>query len=146
MVDSSSPVTIFTIDDIKEKMKRKTSFIRELPKDEHVDLNRRKLNLLGYICHLEVGESKLHKARILIAEKGVKSLIGRDWLNAFNYKFVSPNQKEGNQAISKTNVKSEQPDKLNKPREAEKSKKDIHNETNEQIILKKKQFNEQFTR
>ena len=33
MVDSGSPVTIFPIDEIKEIMKRKTLFIRELPKD-----------------------------------------------------------------------------------------------------------------
>ena len=96
MVDSGSPVTIFEVDEIKEIMK-KTLFIRELPGDElYVDFNRRKLNLLGYIfCQLEVGNSKLQKARILVAEEGAKSLIGRDWLNAFNYKFSSPNKKEG---------------------------------------------------
>ena len=89
MVDSGSPVTIFEIDELKKIMKRKTLFIRELPSDEeYVDFNRKKLDLLGYIfCHLEIGESKLHKARILIAQKGAKSLIGRDWLNAFNYKL-----------------------------------------------------------
>ena len=99
----SDSVTIFEIDDTKEIMKRKTLFIRELPEDEeYVDFNRRKLGLLGYIfSNLEVGESKLQKGRIMIAEKGAKSLIGRDWLTALNYKFVSPNQKEGNQAIYK---------------------------------------------
>ena len=51
-----------------------------------------KLNLLGYvICHLEVGDRKLQKARIFVAEQGAMSLIGRGCLNAFNYKFVSPN-------------------------------------------------------
>ena len=48
MVDSDSQV-IFEIDDIKEKMKRKASFIRELPEDEeYVVFKRRKLNLMGY--------------------------------------------------------------------------------------------------
>ena len=83
MVDSGSPVTILTIFEIKEIkriMKRKTLFIRQLPEDEeYVDFNKRKLNLLGYVfCQLEVGESKMQKARILVAERGAKSLIGRD--------------------------------------------------------------------
>ena len=95
MMDSGSPVTIFEIGDTKRILKRKTLFIRQLPEDEeYVDFN--KLNLLGYVfCQLEVGESKLRKARILAAEREAKSLIGRDWLDAFNYKFVSPNQNEG---------------------------------------------------
>ena len=103
MLDSGSPVTIFEIDELKKIMKRKTSFIRELPSDEeYVDINWKKLNLLGYIfCHLEFGESKLHKARISIAQKGAKSLIGRDWLKAFNYQFVSPTQGEGKQGFYK---------------------------------------------
>ena len=101
MVDSGSPVTTFAIDEIKQIMNRKTLFIRELPKDEdYVDFNKRKLQLLGYIfCHLEVGNSNLNKARILIADEGAKSLIGRDWLNTFNYKFASPTKSEGNKAI-----------------------------------------------
>ena len=121
MVDSGSPVTKFEIDELKKMMKRKTLFIREIPSDEdHVDFNRKKLNLLGYIfCHLEVGESKLHKTRILIAEKGAKSVFGRDWL-----KFVSPNQSEGKQAIYKIGNNSKQPIKLNKPSELEKERKE----------------------
>ena len=35
MVDSGSPITIFAIDEIKEIMKQKTLFIRELPKGEN---------------------------------------------------------------------------------------------------------------
>ena len=71
---------------------------------EYVDFNKQKLNLLGY--QLDVGKSKNQKARILIAEKGAKSLILPDWLNASNYQFVSPNQKEGNNAISKVTTKN----------------------------------------
>ena len=142
MVDSGSPVTIFEIDDLKKIMKRKTLFIKELPSDEeYVDFNRKRLNLLGYIfCHLEVGESKLHKARILIAQKGAKALIGRDWLKAFNYKFVSPNQSEGKQAIYKIISNSNKNSKIEKENE-----KNIHNEVNEQTKIKE-QFNELFTR
>ena len=122
MVDSASPVTSFEIDDIKKIMKQKTLFIRELPNnEEYVDFNRQKLNLLGYVfSQLEVGNSKLQKARVLVAEKGAKSLIGRDWLNASKYKFVSPNQKEGKNANYRINAKLEQPNKTNKPSEVEK--------------------------
>ena len=67
-----------------------------------MDLNKQKLNLLRYVvCQLEVGDSKFQKARILVAERGAKSLIGKDWLNAFNYKCVSPNQNEGERKICK---------------------------------------------
>ena len=99
IVDSRSPVREFEIKEIKRILKRKTLFIRQLPEDEeNVDFNKRKLNFLCYVfCQLEVGDSKLQKARILVAGRGAKSVIGRDWLNAFNYKLVSPNQNEGNQ-------------------------------------------------
>ena len=125
---------------------KKTLFIRQLPEDEeYVDFNKRKLNLLGYIfCQLEVGDSKLQKARILIAERGAKSLIGRDWLNAFNYKFVSPNQNEGKRTICKITsgttqpIKSDKPNKTNEP-------ENWNNQQNEQIKLKQ-QFKELFER
>ena len=139
MVDSGSPVTIFGVEEIKEIMQRQTLFIRDLPSDgKYVDLNRRKLNLLCYIfCQLEVGNSKLQKARILEAEKAAKSLIERNWLNAFNYKFVSPNHKEGKPAIYKINLKSEQQAKPNKTSEVStNSKMNIHIEINEQTKLK----------
>ena len=148
MVDSGSPVTIFEIDELMKKMTRKTLFIRELPSDEeYVDFNRKKLDFLGYIfCHRDVGERKLHKARILIAQKTAKSLIGRDWLPAFNHKFVSPNQSEGKQAFYKISCNSKQPTNLNKTGEIEKeNEKTIHKEVNEQTKLKK-QFSELFTR
>ena len=72
----------------------------------------------------------------MIAEKA-----GSNWLDAIRWMlsatFSSHNQKEGNQAICKINAKTLQPDNLNKPSEAVKeSKRDIQNETNEQIKLK----------
>ena len=75
MVDSGSPVTKFEIEEIKRIMKRKTTFIGQLPEDEeYVDFNKEKLNLLGYVfCQLEVGDRKLQEARILVAERGAKS-------------------------------------------------------------------------
>ena len=122
MVDSGSPVTMFEIEDIKRIMKRKTLFIRQLPEDEeYADFNKRKLNFRGYVfCQLEVGDSKLQKARILVAERGAKSLIGRDWLNAFNYKFVSPNQNEGKRNICKVTRGTTKPNKTEKPNKTSK--------------------------
>ena len=122
MVDSGSPVTIFEIEEIKRIMKRKTLFIGQLTEDEeYVDFNKRKLNLLGFVfCQLEVGESRMQKARILVAERRDKSLIGRDWLNAFNYKFVSPNQNEGNAIICKITSGTTKPIKTTKPGETTK--------------------------
>ena len=73
-VDSGSPVTIFEIEEIKRIMRRKTLLIRQLPEDEeNVDVNKKKLNILGDVfCQLEVGDSKLQKARILVAERETK--------------------------------------------------------------------------
>ena len=146
MVDSGSPVTIFEIEEIKRIMKRKTLFIRQLPEDEeYVDFNERKLNLLGYVfCQLDVGDSKLQKARILIAERGAKSLIGRDWLNAFNYKFVSPNQNEGKRTICKITSGTTQPIKLDKPNKTNEPENG-NDQQNEQTKLKQ-QFKELFER
>ena len=138
MVDFGSPVTIFAIDELKQIMNRKTLFIRELPKDEeYVDFNKRKLQLLGYIfCHLEVGDSKLDKARILIADKGAKSLIGRDWLNAFNYKFVSPTKSEGNKDIYTIKQNIKQPSKTTQPSEQNNSESLNDNETTKRLDCK----------
>ena len=109
-------------------MKRKTLFIRELPDgEEYADFNKRTLNLLGYVfCQLEVGKSKLQKARVLVAEKGAKTLTGRDWLNAFNYRFGSPNQK-GNNAIYKVTTKNSLQKRTNKTNEAGKQTELIEN-------------------
>ena len=146
MVDSGSPVTIFEIEEIKRIMKRKTLFIRQLPEDEeYVDFNKRKLNRLGYVfCQLEVGESKMQKARILVAERGAKSQIGRDWLNAFNYKFVSPNQNEGKPIICKITSGTTKPNKTTKPSETTKPE-NWNDKQNEQIKLKQ-QFKDLFER
>ena len=150
MVDSGSPVTIFAIDEIKRIMKRKVLHIRDIPKDEeYVDFNKRKLNLLGFVfCQLEVGGSKLQKARILVAPKGAKSLVGRDWLNSFNYQFVSPNQSEGKPAIYKITQNKLQPNKTEKPNETElQTNNKINNNDNVSERIKiKNEFKELFTR
>ena len=80
MIDSGSPVTIFAIDELKRIMERETLQVRDLIKEEkYVDFNGKPLNLLGYVfCELQVGDSYIRKARVLVARKGYKSIIGRE--------------------------------------------------------------------
>ena len=56
----------------------------------------------------------------MVAERGAKSLIGRDWLNAFNYKFVSPNQNEGKPIICKVTSGTTKPIITTEPSETTK--------------------------
>ena len=49
IIDSGSPVSIFTASDLKKILKQTTVFARPLPSTEkYVDFNRRPLRLLGY--------------------------------------------------------------------------------------------------
>ena len=93
-----------------------------------------------------MGDSKLNKARILIANKGAKSLIGRDWLNAFNYKFVSPTKGEGNKAIYTIKQIIKQPNKTTQPSEQAKPKTWNDNDNNNEKIKLQNQFSSLFTR
>ena len=53
------------------------------------------MNLLGYVfCELQVGNQYIRKARILIAKKGTKSIIGREWLSTLRYRFTPKNEGE----------------------------------------------------
>ena len=90
MIDSGSPVTIFAIDELKRIMKRETLQVRDLIKEEkYVDFNGKQLNLLGYVfCELQVGDSYIRKARVLVARKGYKSIIGREWLSTLRFSFT----------------------------------------------------------
>ena len=94
MIDTGSPVTIYALDEIKKIMKRENLPVRDMVESErYVDFNGKPLQLLGYVfCELQVNESYIKKARILIAKKGTKSIIGREWLSTLNYQVV-PEQK-----------------------------------------------------
>ena len=94
MIDTGSPVTIFTAQALKDILQTTMLFVRPLPKDEvYVDFNNKLLNLMGFTCaKIQVGDKILQKGRILVGRNGTKSVIGRDWLAAFQYKVQPTNQ------------------------------------------------------
>ena len=96
MIDSGSPVTIFALDEMKQIMKRETFPVREMIEGErYVDFNGKALNLLRYVFReLQVGNQYIKKARILIAKKVTKSIIGREWLSTLRYRFTPVNEGE----------------------------------------------------
>ena len=77
-------------------MKRENLPVREMVKsDRYVDFNGKPLQLLGYVCcELQANDSYINKARILIAKKCTKSIIGREWLCTLNYQVVSEQKGE----------------------------------------------------
>ena len=89
---------------------------------------------------------KLVIARILIADKGAKSLIGRDWLNAFIYKFVSPTKSEGNKAIYTIKQNVKKASKTTQPSEQNNSKNLNDNDNHNEKIRLQNQFPSLFTR
>ena len=57
-----------------------------------MDFNGKPLQLLGYVfCELQVNDSYIKKARILIARSGSKWIIGREWLTTLRYKLQPQN-------------------------------------------------------
>ena len=93
MIESGSPITIFTQSDLRKILKRDVLFARPLPKgEEYVDYNRRPLNLLGFTTvDVKVGKKEIKKARVVITRDGKKSLIGRDWLTSLNFRVADTN-------------------------------------------------------
>ena len=58
-------------------------------------------------CELQVNDSYVKKARILIAKTGMKSIIGREWLSALRYKLVSEGELEVNSIEKETELSAE---------------------------------------
>ena len=89
MIDTGSPVTILALDEAKRIMKRDKLQVRPMIEgDRYVDFNGKPLQLLGYVfCELQVDESYVREARILIAQNGSKSIIGREWLSTLRNKL-----------------------------------------------------------
>ena len=86
MIDSGSPITIFTQADLKRSLKLDVIFARPVPKHEqYEDYNNKPLNLLGFTT-VDVQVGKIKNAKILITKDGKRSLIGRDWLTQLNFR------------------------------------------------------------
>ena len=64
MIDSGSPITIFTGDDVRKLLKSDVIFAKPLPKnEEYVNFNGKLLNLIGFInLDVQVGKPTIKRA------------------------------------------------------------------------------------
>ena len=107
IIDTGSPVSIFTKKDIQKIIGDLKVVIRDLIEDKrYVDYNRKPLNLLGYqFVRLEVAGVTVSKARVLVGPNSAKSIVGRDWLVALRYKITQPIER-GECEVNQKNVNS----------------------------------------
>ena len=76
--------------------------------ERYVDFNRRPLPLLGYMfVSIQVGKTRMSKARVLVAKKEAKSIIGRDWLTALKYR-IEPSITKGENAVNSISRESDE--------------------------------------
>ena len=92
IIDTGSPVSIFTKRDLQKIIGERKVVIRDkIDQERYVDYNKRPLELLGYqFVRLELAGVTVSKARVLVAPNSGKSIIGRDWLIALRYKITQP--------------------------------------------------------
>ena len=84
--------------------------VRDLIKEEkYVDFNAKPLNLLGNVfCELQVGDSYVKMARVLVNGKGYKSKIGREWLSTLRFSFTPEKSELKGNSIDKDEELSEE--------------------------------------
>ena len=87
MIDSGSPITIFTKEMVRNIFNSDLVSARQLSKKEdYVDSNGKLFNSLGFITvDVQVGTRNIQKARFAIARDRKGSLSGRDWLAQLNF-------------------------------------------------------------
>ena len=118
IIDTGSPVSIFTKRDLTKIIGKRKVVIRDMIDNErYVDYNKKPLDLVGYqfVC-LEVAGVTVSKARVLVAPNSGKSIIGRDWLIALRYKISQPiergeckvNTKAGDDAMAINEISPEE--------------------------------------
>ena len=92
IIDTGSPVSIFTKRDLLKTVGERKVVIRDMIEGErYVDYNKKPLILLSYqFVRLEVASFTVSKARVLIAPNSGKSITGRDWLVILRYKINQP--------------------------------------------------------
>ena len=110
-IDTGSPVSIFAIDELERIIGKYWVVVREMIDDErYVDFNRRPLPLLGYMfVSIQVGKTRMSKARVLVAKKGAKSIVGRDWLTSLKCKIEQP-MTRGENIVNSVSCESANPE------------------------------------
>ena len=94
-------------------MGKRLVVVREKEKidnERYVDFSKKPLPLLGYMfVRLQVKAIRVLKARVLVAKKGTKPIVGRDWLTALQYKIVHATEESENpiNCVSGEKVKPE---------------------------------------
>ena len=103
IIDTGSPVSIFTEKDLQKIVGEREVVIREMIENErYVDYNKKPLELLGYqFVRLEVAGVTVSKARVLVAPNSGKSIVGRDWLVALRYRINQPIERGECEGIDK---------------------------------------------
>ena len=93
MIDSGSPIKIFTQVNLREFLKVDVIFASSMPKTEQkVDYNNKPLKTLGLMTvNVKVRKRTIKNARTVISRDGKRSLIGRDWLNQLNFRVGEAN-------------------------------------------------------
>ena len=93
MIDSGSPIKVFTQANLREFLKVDVKFARPMPKTEQtVDYNNKPLKILRLMTvNVKVGKRTIKNAKTVISRDGKRSLIGRDWLNQLNFRVGEAN-------------------------------------------------------
>ena len=89
IIETGSPVSIFAEGELERIIAKHWVVVREIIGDErYVDFYRRTLPLLGFMfVSVQVGKPRMSKAKVLVAERGAKPIVGRDWLTSLKYKI-----------------------------------------------------------
>ena len=92
IINTGSPVSIFTEKDFQKMVGERKVVIREMIENErYVVYNKKPLELLAYqFVRLEVAGVTVSKASVLVAPNSGKSIVGRDWLVALRYRINPP--------------------------------------------------------
>ena len=101
IIDTGSPVFIFLMDELLRIVGKRSVLVRDMINNErYVDFNKTPLPLLGYMfVSLQVKRTRVSKARVLVAEKGTKAIVRRDWLTALRSKIVHSTE-EGESSVT----------------------------------------------
>ena len=67
--------------------------------ERYVDFNKKPIPLLGLFVSLQVKGIRVSKARVLVAKRGTKAIVSRDWLTALRYEIVHSTE-EGENSIN----------------------------------------------